>query len=242
MKNVKRTLLFTLFNMLFILQAHSGFAQITRMDLLGQFEEGWQKDWMERKLSAKPTKYEVVTDEDSNQVLRATSIESASGLWRMLEVRPGRIGRISWKWKIDKTLVTDTAEKTKRGDDYVARLFVVFEPHFVSWKTQTICYVWAAKEPVGSIYHSPYAKSVGTIVVQSGNENRGKWISEERDFVADYKKVFGRQPEMVTAVAIMVDTDNSHQEALTWFDDIKIEFSDPAEEGQQKKPGILLNN
>lgn len=124
----------------------------------------------------------------------------------MLDIHPGKIGKISWRWKVAKSLSKNTKEKKKRGDDYAGRLFVVFEPHFLNWRTRAICYVWAAHEPVGSIYKNPYAKSVATIVIESGNERCGIWINEERDFIADYRKYFGGAPEMVSAVAIMVDT------------------------------------
>ena len=222
--------------------ATSASAQTSELNLLGEFSSDWKKSWIERKISEKPTLYEVV-EQDTNKVLRASSINESSALWHSLELYPGRIGTISWKWKVDKLLSDDINEKSKKGDDYAARVIVVFEPHLVSWKTRAICYVWAAKEPVGTIFRNPYAQSVAMVVVQSGKENKGKWLSEERNFVSDYRKAFDGHPEMVSAVAIMVDTDNTNHEAVTWFDDIKIMVSDASEEKTDEQPrGIILNN
>ncbi len=215
-------------------------AQTKTSVLLGDFKEDWQNDWVERKLAVKPTKYQVKTEDDSNRVLKATSIDAASGLWRLLDIRPGQTGKLRWRWKIDQPLSKDTAEDTKGGDDYVARVYVVFGPHFVSWKTRAICYVWAANKEVGASYKNPYAAHVRTIVIQSGKENRNEWIREERNFVADYRKAFNKHPEMVSAVAVMVDTDNTNQVADAWFDDISIEVSDPATDAAKRKNRIKL--
>ncbi len=193
--------------------------------LLGDFLDTWTDNWIARRADDKPAKYQVV-QEDTNLVLQISSHNSVSVLWRMLNLKSTKVGKISWRWKIEKSLSKKNEEKTKIGDDYAARLFVVFEPHLVSWKTRALCYVWAAKEPVGSVYRNPYAKSVGTIVVESGNKQKRKWITEERNFISDYVKIFRDTPEMISAVAIMVDTDNTGQKATAWFDDIVLQLGE----------------
>ncbi|MFQ5639410.1 MAG: DUF3047 domain-containing protein [bacterium] len=209
----------------FIATCTNGFAQDSTYHLLGDFEKNWQQHWLERKIIGKSTVYEVVVEEDSNSVLMGKSAASASGLWRMLDIPAASRGTITWRWKVKKALSDNIRERSKRGDDYAARLFVVFEPHFLSWKTRALCYVWSANQPVGAEFKSPYTNSLRTIVVQSGNQNKGKWIKEKRNIIADYQKSFGKLPEMITAVAIMVDTDNSNQVALAWFDDIVVKVS-----------------
>lgn len=199
------------------------YSQPSSQKLLGDFQDGWTHHWMERKFTRQPTRYTVVR-EDGNSVLMAESEKSASGLWRMLDIHSVKTGKISWRWKVTHSLSENVQERKKRGDDYAARVFVVFEPSFFSWRTRAICYVWAAHEPVGSIYKSPYSSSVGTIVLESGNERAGKWITEERDFIADYRKIFGNAPEMVSAVALMVDTDNTGLKTTAWFDDLVLEL------------------
>lgn len=198
------------------------FAQKNSIKLLGDFEEGWQKNWIERDFGGPTTLFEI-EEEDTNKVLMAKSKIAASGLWRPVDVIPGRSANLTWRWKVKSALSGDNDERDKRGDDYAARVFVVFEPHMVNWKTRAICYVWAAKEPVESIYRNPYSSSVGMVVLQSGNDNRKDWMQESRDLVADYQQIFNEKPEFISGVAIMVDTDNTNQEALAWFDDIILE-------------------
>ncbi len=148
------------------------------------------------------------------------SRKSASGLWRMLNIHPAESGAISWGWEMEHSLSTNRYERMKKGDDYSARVFVVFEPRFLKWKTRSICYVWATQQPAGSIYGSPFASNVATIVLESGDSRTGEWITEKRDFVADYKRFFGESPKRVSAVAIMIDTDNTGGEATAYFNDI----------------------
>ncbi|NIR50132.1 DUF3047 domain-containing protein [candidate division KSB1 bacterium] len=226
MKNPRKWILYVVKTCLFLIVANAAFAQDSTFKILGEFEEGWEQSWFERKLIDKSTTYESIAD-GNNRVLMATSRGSASGLWHPLDIRLGKRGTISWRWKIEDSLDDDTAEKTKLGDDYVARLFVVFDPHFLSWKTRAICYVWSANQPIGTEFANPYSESVRMIVLQSGKQNKDTWIEQERSFVADYERNFGKEPEMVTAVALMVDTDNSHQTAIAWFDDIVLSVSKP---------------
>lgn len=201
-------------------------AQDSKMKLLGDFQEGWEKNWIERKFAGPPATFEMVK-EDADSVLQVTTNRSGSALWHSLNIKPTERTKISWRWKVEDTLPDDTPERNKIGDDYVARVFLVFAPHLVNWRTRAICYVWAANEPTGTIYRSPYSRNVGIVVVQSGKENRGDWVTENRGIAKDYRKVFGRAPELLIAVAIMVDTDNTNNSALTFFDDIILDIPKP---------------
>ncbi len=176
---------------------------------------------MERRLSRRPTRYRVVQDR-GNAVLQAESASSGSALWRTVSLHPVERGTITWRWKVARSLSSNDNETTKRGDDYAARLFVMFGPDLFGRKTRAICYVWAGREAVGSVYPNPYTSSVATIVVESGDERSGEWITEQRDFVTDFRTIFGEPPETVTAVAVMVDTDNTDTDATAWFDDIAL--------------------
>ncbi len=185
------------------------------------FRAGWKDRWIEQALSRRRTRYEVV-QEGGRPVLRATSTKSASALLHKLGIRTGAKGLISWRWRVQASILQNEHEREKRGDDYAARLFVVFESDRLSPHTQAICYVWASREAVGAVYRSPYASGVATVVLETGDQRANQWTAEERDFVADYRNVFGMTPHTVTAVALMVDTDNTGSSATAWFDDVQL--------------------
>ena len=199
---------------LVLLYATTAFSET--WNLFDGFQPNWRKSWQERKFTSNPTIYSVI-QEDHTSVLKGVSTKSASGLWRLLDIQPVKKGTVSWSWKVEHSLASNIHENEKQGDDYVARVFVVFEPHFLKWRTRSICYVWAGQHSVGSIYPSPFASNVGMIVLETGEKHAGEWMSESRDFVADYKRFFGEPPKRVSAVAIMIDTDNTGGNAKSYF-------------------------
>jgi len=58
------------------------------------------------------------------------------------------------------------------------------------------------------------------IAVESGEAKLNQWVSEERNVYEDYKRTFGKEPPMVSGVAIMTDTDNIDEKAITYNGDI----------------------
>ena len=195
-------------------------AQLAGTPLLEErFEEGWDERWQEQKLAWRKTQFRVV-EHDQDQVLRADSYRAASGVWRAVRLAAPVSGSLSWRWKVERPVQRTGREREKRGDDYAARVFVVFGGAFADPDTRAVCYVWAKDLPVGSTFPSPYTENVAMVVVASGDSLVGQRAREERDFVSDYTAFFGEPPTAVSAVAVMVDTDNTWSEARTFFDDI----------------------
>src|SRR5260370_1458434 len=198
------------------------------------FRAAWEDRGKEKPIGRRRPRYEVV-QENGRPVLRATSDKAAWALWHGLGVPTGATGRISWRWRVRASLSPNEHEREKRGDDYAARLFVVFDSDRFSSHTQRVCYGWAAHEVVGAVYQSPYASGVATIVVESGDQRANEWVAEERDFVADYRNAFGMTPKTITAVAIMADTDNTGVRATTWLDSIAL-VSNSLPPGRERVP------
>jgi hypothetical protein len=189
--------------------------------LLGDFTSVWEKDWETKLLYKRGNQFHVVT-EDGNKVLRVDSAQSASGMFRAIKQKPVAAGKIAWRWKVKSSLESNTEERSKSGDDYAARVFLLFEPSFFRWRIPTVCYVWAGTEKVGSTFKSAYSNNVCMVVLQSGNQKAGTWIQEERDYIEDYKQCFDRSPKELSAAAIMVDTDDTGAQATAWFDDLTL--------------------
>ena len=189
--------------------------------LLGEFEEDWRKQWKGKRLHRNKTAYEVVQDGDE-LVLQAESVKSASLLWRKLSVEEPEVAILSWRWKVSRSLVENDRELEKKGDDYAARVFVVFDPGLFGKNIRSICYVWAGNQPVEATYPNPYSKTVITVVLETGDEHAGEWIEEKRDVVADFRRLFEEDPPAGTGVAVMSDTDNTWKSATAWFDDLRL--------------------
>ncbi|UCF18709.1 MAG: DUF3047 domain-containing protein [Gemmatimonadota bacterium] len=189
--------------------------------LRAQFDEGRLEGWRERKLAGRANRFSVA-DDAGNPVLEVESRNSASALWRELEVRAAGPGSIAWRWKVTATIRGNDHERERRGDDFAARFFVIFDSDPFSREARAICYVWASSEPIGSTFRNPYFRNVVTIVLQSGDDRAGYWMMEQRDAVSDYRDAFGEPPKHLSAVAVMVDTDNTKSSTTAWFDDISV--------------------
>jgi len=191
------------------------------------------------------TQYTHVVDAAGVGVIAAESLNSSSGLVRKIQIDPLQWPLVAWRWKIQKT-VTAADLTRKQGDDAAARLYVTFayDVNQVSWweKVQfeaiklvygeyppigALTYVWASHADQGAVMDSPYTRRVKVIVLQTGMDKAGQWVQQQRDIQADYRQAFGVQhAPMISAVAIMTDTDNTGGQAMAWYGDIVFKRSD----------------
>jgi DUF3047 family protein len=186
---------------------------------IDDFEQGLSPRW-EKKTFRGETSYSVVAD-GAGHVLHAQSQGAASGLVFKQEYRLQDYPLLSWRWKI-RGIIPGGDESRKSGDDYAARVYVVF-PHWFFPRTKTISYIWGNKLAQGESAPSPYTGNAQMLAVESGAEKAGEWLTERRNVLEDYRKLFGEEPPPVGAIAIMTDTDNTGTSAEAWYDDLQIE-------------------
>lgn len=183
---------------------------------VGKFSTEDLSGWTDKPFKGKTT-YEL-TKNDGKSVLKAHSVKAASGLIKKLNVDSKKFPILRWSWKIEHTLKKEDI-KTKKGDDFAARVYVVF-PRTFFWRMRAINYVWAAKMPKDSFAPSPYTSNSIIVAVESGDDKVGTWVSEERNIYEDYKKMFGEEPPHIGGVAIMTDTDDTQDEVTAYYGDI----------------------
>lgn len=187
-------------------------AQIVRLDTTTL--SGW-----ETKSFKGSTTYRIV-QESGRTVIQAHSKAAASGLISKVNIDPTRFRYLHWSWKIARTIDKGN-EKTKAGDDYAARVYVVFPGRFF-WQTRAINYIWANHLPKGEAIVNPFTANAMMVAVESGPDKAGQWLNEVRDVLADYRRLFGEEPRGIGAIAIMTDTDNTASEATGWYGDMFI--------------------
>ncbi len=165
------------------------------------------------------TEYHV-NREQGRTVIHAASQGAASGLVKKIRFDPATHRYLRWSWKIAHT-IKGGDEKLKAGDDYAARLYVIFPGRFF-WQMKAINYIWANKLPKGESIQNAYAANAKMVAVESGDGKAGQWRSEERDLLADYRALFGDNPQETEAIAIMTDTDNTGGRADAWYGEISL--------------------
>ncbi|NVN92549.1 MAG: DUF3047 domain-containing protein [Desulfuromonadales bacterium] len=202
---------------------------------IGKFSSEDHAGWKEQTVfGSKKTIYSFVLD-NGRSVLQGKSVNAASALIYKTAIDTRTHPIIAWSWKIDHTLKKGN-ERNKYGHDFAARLYVVFKRGFFS-RTRAIEYVWGNVMSKGETIPNPYSKNMIMIAVDSGNEMAGKWIIHKRNFAEDYRNAFGEDPPKVGAIAIMTDSDNTHETATGYYGDISI-LPDSKEDEQEFKEKI----
>nr|MBF0223565.1 DUF3047 domain-containing protein [Desulfobulbaceae bacterium] len=186
--------------------------------VIDDFESGISVNWQEKTFNGQ-TQYSLV-EKDNQTSIMAESKNSASGLFYKINYAPNDYPLLEWSWQIETTVQSGDA-RHKKGDDYAARIYVVF-PNLFFWRTKALNYIWANKLPVGEFCANAYTSNNVMIAVQSGNQKAGQWLTEQRNIIDDYQQAFGEAPPEVGAIAIMTDTDNTGEEARAWYGAIKI--------------------
>lgn len=185
---------------------------------MARFATEGVKGW-ESKSFKGTTDYRIV-QEDGRTVVKAHAKAAASGLTRKFMFNPATHRYLKWSWKVAGT-VAGGNEKTRQGDDYAARLYVIFPGRFF-WQMRALNYIWANKLPKGEFIPNAFTGNAKMLAVESGPSKAGQWVNEERDILADYRRVFGEEPPEAGGVAIMTDTDNTGTEATAWYGDITL--------------------
>jgi len=65
------------------------------------------------------------------------------------------------------------------------------------------------------------------VIVRSGTQDLGRWVTERRNVSEDYRKAFGEDPEDPRAIAISIDTNDTHSTAEAFLGPIVFTSSAP---------------
>ena len=126
---------------------------------------------------------------------------------------------LEWQWRA--LILPDKGDEMKKAtNDSVLGLYVVFgRQPFI----KTVKYVWSTTLPIGLSLESPFSSRTRMIVLESGDALLGKWVSEKRDVLADYRRLFGKDdPPVTRGIAILTDADNTASRASGDYGDIDI--------------------
>lgn len=206
-------------------------------------DAAWQP--LEFRSIERHTNYEVRIDASGRSAFRAQSECGASAMSLLLpkDLDLTTTPRLAWRWRIERGLDI-TAETTRSGDDFAARVYVLFEFDAdsagpferleravgrrlfgVDLPGKTINYVWASRVPVGQTWTSPHhddAKLIAIATNSSGSDG-GDWEEQVVDIEADARRLFSPGPsQQPYALALMVDADDTCSTAVAWFSDFRL--------------------
>ena len=127
---------------------------------------------------------------------------------------------LQWSWQV-VTLPKGADARKSATDDEAAQIYVTFPRFPQAVRSRIISYIWDTAAPVGSVFKSEKTGLVTYVVVRSGPADLGKWLTESRNVLEDYKKIYGEAPgEDVGAISIAIDSNDTNSTAESYFGEI----------------------
>ena len=165
----------------------------------------------------------TLVPDGGGQALKLRSRLSSFSLTKAVDVDLKRTPYLEWMWKVTELPKGGDFRQTAT-DDQAAQLIVVF-----SWgalRQEVIMYMWDSSAPEGTASRVPPPPfypflNLQGVVVRSGDTQKGEWIAETRNVVADYKRLFGKEPEKVLGIRIQINTQHTKSQAEAFWRSVK---------------------
>lgn len=161
-----------------------------------------------------------VTDVNNKKAIVANSAASASALINKTTIDLDATPYLNWTWQAEQLPNTTAYDNSKDGDDYAARVYVVFKTGGLFFNTASLSYVWANKLQQGQYWPNAYTSKVTIFAIESGSNHRGQWRSYKRNVAEDIKRYTANEVSSLEAIAIMTDSDNSKTHAKAYYRDV----------------------
>jgi hypothetical protein len=160
--------------------------------------------------------FSVMTDNDLNAI-QLRSANTSFSLQKKINVDVKQYPILSWKWKVTK--LPDGGDfRESKTDDQAAQLFLAFS------RTKAIVYVWETTAPEGLMADAdaPPLMTIKVVVVRSGRNALGQWMTETRNVYEDYRKFFGDDEKSlkVSGLRIQINSQHTKSSAESYFADV----------------------
>ena len=184
----------------------------------------------------------AIADIDGTKALRVEANKSYGNLVHPTTLAPPDPGvRLRWRWRLEEPLRSADLRQ-RSGDDSPLKVCALFDMPLEKLglvdrsllrlarsatgeklPSATLCYVWDHTLATGMLLRNAYSGRVRMIVVNSGDQRLGQWLSHDRDLAADFKRAFGDESDVMPplqAVLVGGDADNTGGRSLGWVGDV----------------------
>ena len=166
----------------------------------------------------KLTEYQIGSNANGN-FLRAKAEGQASGLGKEIKINLDKTPFINITWKVENNL-NGINERSKKGHDFAARVFVVKKTGITALSNRAINYVFSSNEDIGENWNSPYTKNSIDYVLSTTKITDNEWITVKSNVKNDFKNLHNLDVNEIDGVAILTDTDNSKMKAISYYQNI----------------------
>ena len=157
---------------------------------------------------------------ESNGCLKAEAEGQASGLGREIKVDLNKTPFLNITWKVEQG-IPGIKENSKKGHDFAARVSVIKEIGSLPWQKKAMNYVFSSNEKTNSHWTGPYRKQIIDYVASSLVDTKiNSWVTVKLNVKEHFKKFLDLELGEIDGVAIMTDTDNTKQKAVSYYKNI----------------------
>jgi hypothetical protein len=185
-----------------------------------------------------------ITAVDGQRVLRVQTDRSYANLVHDLpNLVPAPGTQLRWRWRLEQPLL-DTDLRRREGDDTALKVCLLFDMPLArlglvernmlragrslsgeNLPSATLCYVWDHALAPGTLLHNAFSHRLRMMVVDSGEEKLGQWVTHTRDVAADFQRAFGEESATLPplqALLVGADADNTGGHSLGYVGDVTL--------------------
>jgi len=163
-------------------------------------------------LGGRPAYDFAIVDDEGRRALGLKSRDDHSTIAKEIHVDLEATPILEWSWKVVE-LPAGADVRQRATSDLTGHLLVVWPRFPGPLRSRLIGYAWGTSEPANSVQRSQKTGTVTFVILRSGAEGLGRWVTERRDVVEDYRKIYGETPENPKVIAISIDTNDTHSTA-----------------------------
>jgi len=200
--------------LVFILQANTSQLAFIVLNTANWGKGRLPSDWQIKVNHGKP---ELSVCANAESCLHLKSVRSSFALEHSVDVDLAQMPYLTWNWKVAQ-LPPGADFRHARSDDQAAQVLVAFQDRRV------ITYIWDSTAPKGLVASAPAPlfKKIFAVVMQSGTQNIGTWITEHRNMIDDYKQAYGEAPEALEGVRIQINSQHTQSRAEAYWRSIAV--------------------
>jgi hypothetical protein len=165
---------------------------------------GWQKQrWGSPKYDF------TLVEQEGRKVLQLKSAGDGSTISKEIKgkVNLKETPILEWTWKA-VALPQGADARMKDTDDQAAQLYVTWPRFPEAVRSRIVGYIWDTTAPAGAVFKSQKTGTVTYFVLRSGPADLGKWVTERRNVLEDFKKAYGEEPDDPSILSFGIDSDD----------------------------------
>ncbi|MGO9255945.1 MAG: DUF3047 domain-containing protein [Bryobacteraceae bacterium] len=195
---------------MFVFQARTSPLALIVLDTASWNAGRFRADW---KVEVNHGKPEIsVCDGNDGCCLHLKSVKSSFALERSVDVDPGQMPVLAWRWKVTE-LPPDGDFRSSSTDDQAAQVLVAFADHRV------LSYIWDSSAPKGAAQSTGFIPFVHVfaVVCESGSSMLNQWVSEAQNVAVDYQRAYGKPAPHVKGLRIQINSQHTGATAESYF-------------------------